>query len=176
MPKTAKNKSEKSLKNEDFSELYESILDRVLAKARKGGAYITDLVDEVGDDFHALEELGKDKAALLKSYVKRDLLDAGNYLNTSGNTLRDWLGFDMALIESKLWLNFSEAADQTTLELIKLREQATLQTYHTGESIGIGTLQCDECDALLHFHRPSKIPPCAKCHHTSFHRASASSQ
>lgn len=170
MKKNEDTKGEKNPISDEISDLYATALAGVLEKAKKGGSFLTHLVDELGDDVHALESLGKDKATLLKNYLKRDITDAATYINNSGKTLQDWLGFDIALIESKLWLNFSEAADQTTLELIKLREQAEEQAYHTGESVGIGTLQCDECETLLHFHRPARIPPCAKCHHTSFHR------
>ncbi len=170
MKEISKKKSEKSHISDDISNLYESALSQIVEKTRKGGSFLSHLVNELGDDVTALENLGKDKAVLLKNYLKRDVTDAATYINTNGKTLQDWLGFDIALIESKLWLNFSEAADQTTLELLKLREQASLQTYHTGESVGIGTLQCDKCNALLHFNRPARIPPCAQCHGTNFHR------
>jgi ribosomal protein S27AE len=157
--------------SEDISHHYVQALNRVLDKANADESKISQFFDEIADDAHAIKELSQDKVALLEAYVKRDLLDAANYLNSTGKTLQDWLGFDIALIESKLWLNFYEAADQTTLELIKLREQAKLQTYRTGEYIGIGTLECDACGAKLNFHGPSRIPPCGQCHHTEFHRA-----
>ncbi len=41
---------------------------------------------------------------------------------------------------------------------------------HTGEIIGAGTLVCDQCGEKLHFHKAGKIPPCPKCHGTTFHR------
>ncbi len=170
MQKKGKNTTEKSHISDDISDFYHTALDEVVQQTRKGGSFMNHLMNELGENVSALESLGKDKAALLKNYLKRDITDAANYLNTSGKTLKDWLGFDIALIESKLWLNFSEAADQTTLELIKFQEQASMQTYRTGESVGIGTLQCDQCGAKLHFHRPARIPPCAQCHHTDFHR------
>ncbi|MCK5669240.1 MAG: hypothetical protein KAI15_09155, partial [Gammaproteobacteria bacterium] len=40
----------------------------------------------------------------------------------------------------------------------------------TGEIAGFGTLVCDECGEKLHFHKSGHIPPCPKCHKTSFHR------
>lgn len=170
MNKIGKNKDEKDHISDDISDLYETALSQIVEKARKGGSFLSHLVSELGEDVSALENLGKDKAALLKQYLKRDVTDAATFMNTKGKRLQDWLGFDIALIESKLWFNFSEAADQTSLELLKLREQASLQKYHTGESVGIGTLQCDKCNALLHFHKPGRIPPCAQCHATNFHR------
>lgn len=153
-----------------LSQSYEAILDGALKKARQGGSLFSHLADEVREDLNALNELSKDEIALLKAYIKRDLTDAATYLDSTGNALKDWLGFDLTLIESKLLHNFSEAADKTTLELLEIQQQAALTPYHTGELTGIGTLLCDKCGAKLHFHQPGHIPPCAKCHHTQFHR------
>ena len=173
MDQNYQKKQRKTDATDDVSHAYEDALNRVLDNTHSGESKLSHFLDEIGEDAHAIKEFSQDKVALLEAYVKRDLLDAANYLNSSGKTLKDWLGFDIALIESKLWHNFSLAADQTTLALMQLREQASLQTYRTGESIGIGTLECDACGAKLHFHRPSKIPPCGQCHHTEFHRTVA---
>jgi hypothetical protein len=150
---------------------YATLLDDAVQKSRQGGSLISHLADEIREDFSALNELSKDEIALMKAYIKRDLTDAATYLDTTGKELKDWFGFDLTLIESKLLHNFAEAADQTTLELIKLKQQAALSsTYSTGEVTGIGTLICDGCETKIHFHQPGHIPPCAKCHGTRFHR------
>ena len=128
------------------------------------------IIDEVRDDIAALNTFSKDEAALLKAYVQRDLTDAANYLDSTGKELKDWLGFDLELIESGLWSKFSAAADKTTLELLQIQQQALSVGYSTGELAGIGTLLCDQCATPLHFHKPGHIPPCPKCHHTHFHR------
>lgn len=153
-----------------ISQSYVAILDSALKKARQGGSLFGHLADEVREDFNALNELSKDEISLLKAYIRRDLTDAATYLDSTGKELKDWLGFDLTLIESKLLHNFSEAADKTTLELIKIKQQAALAPYHTGELTGIGTLICNQCGAKLHFHQPGRIPPCAQCHHSHFHR------
>lgn len=128
------------------------------------------IIDEVRDDIAALNTFSKDEAVLLKEYVKRDLADAAHYLDSTGKELKDWLGFDLELIESGLWRKFSAAADKTALELLQIRQQAESIGYSTGELTGIGTLLCDQCATPLHFHKPGHIPPCPKCHHTHFHR------
>lgn len=153
-----------------LSQSYEAILDGALKKARQGGSLFSHLADEVREDLNALNELSKDEIALLKAYIKRDLTDAATYVDTTGKELKDWLGFDLTLTESKLLHNFAEAADKTTLELIKLKQQAALASYSTGEVTGIGTLICDQCGTKMHFHQPGHIPPCAKCNDTHFHR------
>ena len=64
-----------------------------------------------------------------------------------------------------------ETADKTTLALLRMKKNAHQPyDYHTGEIAGFGTLICDECGEKLHFHKAGHIPPCPKCHKTSFHR------
>ena len=95
-------------------------------------------------------------SALLKNWVKRKL--------------KNWLGFDIALIEDRLRDMFFQAADQTTKELLELKYRAEIAGYHTGEITGPGTLVCDKCQEKLHFHKAGHIPPCPKCRGTHFHR------
>jgi len=49
-------------------------------------------------------------------------------------------------------------------------ENALSSKYHSGEITGLGTLECDQCGEKVHFQKPSKIPACAKCNGTVFHR------
>lgn len=153
-----------------LGEAYEALLAGALHKAQQSGAVLHHIIDEVRDDIAALNTFSQDEVALLKEYVKRDLADAGNYLDSTGKELKDWLGFDLTLIESGLWGKFSAAADKTALELMQIKQQAQNVGYLTGELAGMGTLLCDQCDTPLHFHKPGHIPPCPKCHHTHFHR------
>lgn len=118
-----------------------------------------------------LEELTHEEAQLISSYLKRDLQDAGHYLNQSGKDLRSWLQFDLELIEDRLLDLFTSAADKTRLEMLDFEEQMErAQHYHTGEITGPGTLICDECGSRLNFHATAHIPPCAACHGSRFSR------
>lgn len=49
----------------------------------------------------------------------------------------------------------------------KLQERLT---YKTGEIAGAGTLECTVCGQELFFDKPTRIPPCPKCHGTDFTR------
>jgi hypothetical protein len=44
-------------------------------------------------------------------------------------------------------------------------------TYKTGEIAGAGTLQCTRCEQVLTFEQATRIPPCPKCHHTTYRRS-----
>lgn len=118
-----------------------------------------------------LEELSHDEAQKVAAWLKRDLQDAGRHLAESREELADWLRFDLELIEDSLLEVFSRVADRTRLEWEQL--QAELESdppYHTGEVTGPGTLYCAYCNEELHFHHTARIPPCPRCHGTTFRR------
>jgi hypothetical protein len=138
---------------------YTNALEKALHESKQPESSLHQLLDDASDELYQY-----------KQYIKRDLIDAAHHLTETGEELKDWLGFDLLLIKNELWQQFTEAADQTSLELLKLKNMAANAEYRTGEVIGLGSLRCDECQAQLHFHKPGRIPPCAKCHSTRFHR------
>jgi len=118
-----------------------------------------------------LKELTQDEAEKLGRYLQRDIQDAAEHLEHSGEQLSSWFRFDIELIEDRVLDMFAKVADKTRLELTKLAEQAKrAQEYHTGEITSIGTLVCLECATVMHFKKTSRIPPCPKCHKTTFKR------
>ena len=122
-----------------------------------------------------LGELGREEAAEIATYLKRDIQDAAEWLADNGDELKDWLRFDIELVEDRLFEAMNSVADKTRLELKEIEEQAGLVgEWKTGEITGVGTLTCEGCGELLHFHSSGHIPPCPKCHGTSFKRVSHS--
>ncbi|HDZ16606.1 MAG TPA: hypothetical protein ENI26_02585 [Methylophaga aminisulfidivorans] len=122
-----------------------------------------------------LKELTHDEAEKIALYIERDLHDAADYIESSGKTVSEWLAFDFEQVENRLLELFASVADKTRLELQQITQMAkTAQQYHTGEVAGIGTLVCDACGCELNFTKTSRIPPCPKCHKTTFSRKKAS--
>ena len=160
---------------EAVGEAYELLLEKSLEEARKvkdkTGPVLHDIIDKTSQTVSDLTELSKEEAEKLGSYLKRDLLDAAEFMSEQGKEFRQWLATDVELIEDRLLDLFAQAADQTTVQLLKLKERAEAAGYHTGEMAGLGTLKCDSCGELLHFHKAGHIPPCPKCKATKFHRA-----
>lgn len=123
-----------------------------------------------------LGELTREEAEKIGSYIKRDLHDAAQYVSDTGKELASWFRFDLELIEQRALDLFSQMVDKTRLELDKLglrAKEATarnMDEWHTGEVTGVGTLRCTGCGQLMHFHATGHIPPCAKCHATTFQR------
>ncbi len=154
---------------------YEKMLERAIDKfhgaEEKTAHLLHQLIDEARDKAIGLKEVSEEEAGKLAIYLKRDLHDVASFLSKTGHELEDWLGFETKLVESSLLDQLLKAADKTTLELLKMKENAEkASSYHTGEITGPSTLVCDKCGEYLHFRRAGKVPPCPKCHATRFHR------
>jgi predicted glycosyl hydrolase (DUF1957 family) len=156
---------------EAYEKMFERAAENFHKAEQKTGTLFHKLIDEAKEKAVELEEVSREDADKLSAYIKRDLSDAAEHLSESGRELKDWLGFETTLLESSIFDLLLKAADKTTLELLKMKEDAQQASiYHTGEITGPGTLVCDQCGEKLHFRRAGKIPPCPKCHATTFHR------
>jgi len=155
---------------EAYERLLEATIDDLHKARERSGPALHALIDQTKIKLLEAEEYTEEDLERVGQYLKRDLIDAASYLAESGEEFATWLGFDVQLIEERLKEQFSQAADQTTVELLKLKEQAALSAYRSGEITGPGTLVCDQCGERLQFHRVSKIPPCPRCKGSTFHR------
>ncbi len=158
-----------------LGEVYEKMFERVAENfhkaEKKTDALLHKLIDEARDKAVELGEVSREEAEKISTYLKRDLTDAVHYLSETGHELKDWLGFETILVESAILDLLLTAADNTTVELLTMKESMQqASVYRTGEITGPGTLICDQCAEKLHFHKAGKIPPCPKCHATTFHR------
>lgn len=165
--------------NERLVAAYNLMLTRAAELLHKGEESAKPVVKQALDKAlkksSELGELSREEAERVGHYLQRDLEDAARFLNDNGKELGDWLRFDLAAVEMGLGQLFSGMVDETRAALTDLEERATaLGEWHTGEVVGIGTLQCKSCGELLHFHHTSHIPPCPKCHSTSYRRLSKS--
>ncbi|GEM_PF-90593 len=128
-------------------------------------------IDAAVDKAIELEELGEEEARKLGTYLQRDLQDAAQFLADTGQGLRDWMRFDLDLIEDRLLDMFSTMVDHTQEELTRLELEAQANTvWQAGEITGPGALCCDNCGTVQLFHSPAQIVPCANCQHTAFTR------
>jgi len=138
---------------------------------QKGLPSLRGSIDHARERAVELGELTREEADRIAGYVQRDMEDAAHFLADTGEEIRDWLKFDLRLVESRLLDVFARVADQTSLQLRELAEQARRsELYHTGEVTGPGTLVCTQCAKELHFHKPGHIPPCPACHGTEYRR------
>ncbi len=128
-------------------------------------------IDAAVDKTIELEELSEEEARKLGTYLQHDIQDAARFLAETGQGLRDWMRFDLDLIEDRLLDLFSTMVDHTHEELTRLELEAQANTiWEAGEVTGPGALRCDNCGAVKHFRRPTHIQGCSRCHHTQFTR------
>ena len=165
-----------STRNENHLHAYNRMMEQIKTLAdHLGYQNLKHAIQLAKDKAVDLGELTSEEAEQIGDYLMRDLEDAGQYLADSNGEIKDWLRFDLKLIEARMLEMFALAADKTKLELMQLAERARhAGEYHTGNITSIGTLQCVACGELLHFHATSHIPPCPKCHASVFRRPTAS--
>jgi hypothetical protein len=152
---------------------YNLMLERARETMAAAGKGLRHGVDAAMEKATELGELSREEAEEVSEYVLRDLHDAAEFVSESGSELRDWLRFDLEVVEQSLADMFAQMVDHTKVELANLEQRATtLGEWHTGEIVGIGTLECKGCGEQLHFHHTGHIPPCPKCHGTKYKRIS----
>ncbi len=153
-----------------YEKMYEDIVSGLHKAEEKSAPILHKLIEEAKEKMTQLGEVSKEDAEKLGNYLERDLSHLVNYLAETSRDLKKWLGFETTLIEAEFLKWMQDVADPTVLEWLRLKEKVENAPYHTGEITGPGTLVCDSCGEELHFYKVGKIPPCPKCHGTTFHR------
>lgn len=149
---------------------YDAMLARVRELMAQAQPHLARALDTAQEKAVALGELSREEADRIAGYLRRDLEDAAGYVAEHGEEFKDWLRIDLQLVEQHLFELTSHLVDQTRLQLDLMAIDAAASTWHTGEVTGMGTLQCERCDELLHFNKTSRIPPCPRCAGTVFGR------
>ncbi len=122
----------------------------------------------LASDIHKLTE---EESERLGKALKRDIHKANKTLNQQKKELKDWLSFDLTLVEDKFLDLIARAADKTWLDFRSFEnESKQAELYRTGEVCSAGTLRCNNCAQTMNLSRTSHIPPCPKCHQTEFYR------
>ena len=124
-----------------------------------------------------LFKLTKKESERLGKTLKRDIKSAHKAINQQGKELKDWLSFDLTLVEDKFAELIARAADKTWLDFRSFEEEnkheiddRATDSYRTGEICSAGTLCCKNCVQTINLTKTSHIPPCPHCHHTEFYR------
>lgn len=154
---------------------FDHMVDQVNESIHKAEETIGPGLDEM---VHNAQKLARDLYALtqeeseaLANTLKKDLHKANEVLNRQGKELKDWLSFDLTLVEDRFIDLIAKAADKTWLDFHTFEyEDHQASIYHTGEVCNAGTLSCRKCGKEVHLTKTSHIPPCAGCHGSEFYR------
>lgn len=132
---------------------------------------VDEMVNNAQKIAHGIFGLTKEESVPLGKALKRDIKSANKTLNQQRKELKDWLSFDLALVEDKFIELIARAADKTWLDFRDFEnETINASIYRTGEVCSSGTLCCKNCAQTMNLSKTSHIPPCPKCHHTEFYR------
>ncbi len=132
---------------------------------------VDEMVSNAQELAHEVFSLSKKESERLGKTLKRDIESANKILNQQRKELKDWLSFDLALVEDKFIELIARAADKTWLDFRDFEnEERNASVYSAGEICSAGTLSCVQCSKTLKFTKSSHIPPCPDCQCSEFYR------
>jgi len=170
------NKNTLKEKTDSLAEGYNIILDKTREsleelKSGKTTAVLHDAMEIAKQKTVEMGDLTIDEVEKIAEFVRRDVHDAAHFIKTEEREFTDWLRLDLLLLKKKILDNFEFLVDQMRSEILHTSKNVKRSlTWHTGEITGIGTLECNHCHELIHFHKAGHIPPCPKCQKTNFSR------
>jgi len=132
------------------------------------------LRETVDEGVRRLREAGRFTAETLgraAETVRKDLLSAARDLKPGVDRLTDSAGGLLETIRDRgghLAALAARALGEWAQELGDRLDAAL--AYHTGEVAHAGAFQCTRCGEVIHLSQTGRLPPCPKCHHTTFRR------
>ena len=115
--------------------------------------------------------LTQEEAEGLGRTLKRDMQKANQVLNQQRKELKDWLSFDLAVVEDRFIDMIARSADKVWLDFRAFEsEDHQASVYRSGEVCSAGTFNCNNCDASIQLSGSGRIPRCPKCNHEEFYR------
>ncbi len=166
-------------KDTDIEDRLETAYRQMMARAherlqhaeREALPKLTEFIGAAREKAVELGELTREEAERVARYLERDVSDAAEYLNRTGDELADWLRFDGGLLEERLRNMLSGMVDHTRSELNRIEQAADeASAVSTGQVTAPGTLICVSCQAEMTLKSIGRVPPCPRCHKTTFSR------
>ena len=154
---------------------FEHMVDQVSDAIHDAEEALAPTVDEM---VHNAQQLARELFALtqeeaenLGATLKRDMHKANKTLNQQGKELKDWLSFDLTLIEDRFVDMIARAADKAWLDFRAFEtEDYQASTYRSGEICNAGRFSCSHCDRSLDLTKTGQLPRCPECNHGDFYR------
>jgi hypothetical protein len=155
---------------------YRRMMQRVRDALRPGTGRLGGALEAAKEKAVEADELTREEADRIADYLRRDLVEAAEYLTDTGEELSRWLAFDLGLLGERLGEHLQPLVDQTRVELERLAEQAqTVGKWQHGEVTVGGTFVCSKCQHVLQLRGPVSIPACPSCGGKLFQRVAAPS-
>ncbi len=155
-----------SQQNDYFADIYQKLNSWLKGVQREQKPNIEEFIKQAKRYAIAAETMSEEKLQQFIENLKYDLHDFYK-LNKSQAKESVYLG----LLNEALWENLAKLTDKSQVEWAELVDDFEHDgIYHSGDFIGFGELQCDQCDESITIMHFSKIANCAHCGADSFTR------
>lgn len=154
---------------------FEHMVENVSEAVHEAEEALAPTIDEMVHNAQLLARelfaLSQEEAESLGDTLKRDLHKANKTLNQQSKELKDWLSFDLTLVEDRFIDLVARAADKAWLDFREFEtEDHQASLYRSGEVCNAGTFSCVNCDNSINLSTTGQIPRCPTCDHSEFYR------
>ena len=154
---------------------FEHMVETVSESVHNAEETLAPTIDEMVHNAQQLARevftLTQEEAESLGDTLKRDMQKANQVLNRQSKELKDWLSFDLTLVEDRFIDMIARAADKTWLDFRAFEtEDHQASPYRSGEVCNAGSFSCSKCGEIIRLSKAGQITPCPACHNEEFYR------
>ncbi len=158
-----------------YTELLRKVEDSLVDAESRSWDTLKDEVEKAIEFEQGVEALTKEEWSLIKTYLLRDLKELSSFVAETGKGVREWLRFDLDLLETKMRDALLSIADKTSVEQENLDNLLNHEpgTYAAGEIACPGVLRCSQCGKMICLVETAHIAPCHRCEGRFFQRVTS---
>ena len=154
-----------------FDHMVENVSEAIHEAEEALAPTVDEMVHNAQQLARELFTLTQEEAESLGRTLKRDMQKANKTLNQQRKELKDWLSFDLTLVEDRFIEMIARSADKTWLDFRAFEnEDHQASVYRSGEVCNAGTFNCGNCDNSIQLSHSGQVPHCPKCDHREFYR------
>ena len=147
--------------------LYEKLATRTAELLEEGKKTLDEALKKAKEELSKAGDLSGEQLDKVADYVKRDVAE-----NAGKATEAVKKAVDPQRVAAGAQSIFARILNSAADALSDLAEKAEKQVgFKTGEVTSAWTLTCKECEAEMHMKTTGRIPPCPKCHKTTFRKS-----
>lgn len=155
-----------SYPNDYFADIYKNLNTWLEDVKETQKPHVDEFIKQAKLYANAAETMSEEKIHQFTENLKYDLRDFYQ-LNRSQAQHSVYIG----LLKETLWDKLAKLTDKSQVEWAELVEDFEHDgVYHSGDFIGFGELQCEQCDETITIMHFSEISDCENCGGSSFMR------
>ena len=155
---------------EGYHKLLQSLEQR-WQRQDKSMADINEFVEQGMQAYRYASDINSEQLQEIEQQLKVDLTAFIDSIEQSPEGYSDSPQF--LAIEGTLWQWLWLISDNSQIEWQGLADDFSHQgVYHSGEVVGLGKLECQQCQHSMSFYHPVLLSSCPQCDHQDFKRVS----